>query len=143
MHLLLALALLQQPTPPQRPPRPNIPTQRFLDDMRSKNLEDVLALYTPDAVFTDPEGQTFSTPTAIRKLYIQVFATYDSDLHLNSSSLSINRDNKTGTAVDTGLYTEDLTVRATGVVLHPNGNYRFVWSLQPDGRWLISRMEWK
>ncbi len=111
--------------------------------MRSKNLEDVLALYTPDAVFTDPEGQTFSTPTAIRKLYIQVFATYDSDLHLNSSSLSINRDNKTGTAVDTGLYTEDLTVRATGVVLHPNGNYRFVWSLQPDGRWLISRMEWK
>jgi len=144
MLLILAAALLlQQPAPPPRPPRPNIPTQRFIDDMRSKNLEDVLALYTPDAVFTDPEGHTFATPAALRQLYIQVFATYDSDLQLTSASLSISRDNKTGTAVDTGSYTEALTVRATGAVLHPHGTYRFVWSLQPDGKWLISRMEWK
>jgi ketosteroid isomerase-like protein len=140
---LVAILLLQQPAPPQRPPRPDLPTQRFVDDMRSKNIEDVLALYTPDAVFSDPQGHTFSTPVAMRKLYQQVFATYDSDLHLNPTSVTVDRDNGIGVAVDSGTYTEDLTVRSTGEVLHPAGAYRFVWKLQPDGHWLLTRMEWK
>ena len=102
--------------------RPQLPDTRFVDDMRTKNLEDVLSLYTANAVFLDPEGHRFATPAALRSLYVQVFATYDSD------------------------YTEDLRTRATGEVQHLCGGFRFDWVRQPSGtgqaRWLIERMQW-
>jgi ketosteroid isomerase-like protein len=143
IRLLLAALLMQQPPLPPRPPRPNLPTQRFIDDLRTKNLDDILALYAPEAVFVDPEGHTFATPAARRAFYEQIFATYDSDLVLNSSSLSISRDGGTGTAVDRGTYTEVLTVRATGAVRHPHGSYILTWHLQPNGAWLITRVVWQ
>ena len=138
--LLLAATVFFQSAAPS----PNLPTQRWILDMQAKNLEDVLSLYTPDAVFVDPTGSQFTTPQALRKLYTQVFATYDSDLTRGKGTIAIQGDPQLpGTiAVESAAYTEDLRTRATNTVAHLCGDYRFTYILQKDGHWLISRMEW-
>ncbi len=138
---LAAALLLQSPTPAQSP---NLPTQRWILDMQAKNLEDVLSLYTPDAVFIDPKGHQFTTPDALRKLYQQVFATYDSDLTRGKGTIAIQGDPQVAgaVAVEAADYTENLTTRATKTIAHVCGDYRFTYILQKDGNWLISRMEW-
>ena len=112
--------------------------------MQAKNLEDVLSLYTPDAVFIDPKGHQFTTPDALRKLYQQVFATYDSDLTRGKGTIAIQGDPQVAgaVAVEAADYTENLTTRATKTIAHVCGDYRFTYILQKDGNWLISRMEW-
>ena len=112
--------------------------------MQTKNLEDVLALYTPDAVFIDPDGHQFATPDALRKLYQQVFATYDSDITRGKGTIAIQGNPQVpgAIAVEAADYTENLRTIATNTTAHICGGYRFTYLLQPDGHWLISRMEW-
>jgi len=143
MHLLFFIALLlQAPTP--NAASPVLPTQQWIQDMQTKNLEDVLALYTPDAVFVDPEGHQFATPDALRKLYTQVFATYDSDLTRGKGTIAIqgNPEVAGAVAVESAEFTENLRTRATNTTAHLCGDYRFTYVLQQNGHWLISRMEW-
>jgi ketosteroid isomerase-like protein len=55
--------------------------------MHDKQEDAILTSYTPGAVFIDPSGKRFSTPEQRRKLYDQVFATYDSDLHFDRPTI--------------------------------------------------------
>lgn len=134
--LCLIALLLQLTLPPPRP-APAIPDERFVRDLHDKNVADVLTLYTPDAIFVGPEHHRYTGP-ALRKLYEQVTATFDSDLHLKR--LGLTRDNDTAT--EHGTYTETLRDRATGAVQHIHGTYHFRAQAQPDGRWLFTRMAW-
>jgi len=121
-----------------------LPTQRWIQDMQTKNLGDVLTLYTRDAVFVDPDGHQFATPEALRKLYTQVFATYDSDLTRGKGTIAVQDNPQVAgaIAVESAEYSEDLRTRATNTTAHLCGEYRFTYILQQDGQWLISRMEW-
>jgi ketosteroid isomerase-like protein len=119
----------------------NLPTQRFADDLRSKNLEDVLKLYTPRAVFVDPSGRRYRGPAALRDLYSRVFATFDSDIVMNSES--ITQGKRSNVCIEAGSFTENLRTRATGTSMHSVGSYRFTYALQSNGEWLLSRQEWK
>ena len=141
--LIFAAALLFQNAPAQ-PTTPDLPTQRWIQDMQTKNLDDVLALYTPDAIFIDPSGKQFSTPDALRKLYEQVFATYDSDLSRGKGTITIqgNPEVPGAIAIEAADYTENLRTRATNTTVQVCGGYRFTYILQQNGHWLISRMEW-
>ena len=112
--------------------------------MQAKSLEDILSLYTPDAVFIDPTGKQFTTPDALHKLYEQVFATYDSDLTRGKGTIAVQGDPQVpgAIAVEAAEYNENLHTRATNTTAHVCGDYRFTYILQQNGHWLISRMEW-
>lgn len=118
----------------------DLPTQRFVDDLRTKN-RDILRLYTADAVFVDPSGRLRGT-AALRSLYTRIFATYDSDLTLMRNHISNTTAGATELSTESGTYTENLRVRSSGKMQRFRGTYRFTYQHQPDGRWFISRQEW-
>jgi len=111
--------------------------ERFVRDLHQKKIDDVLTLCTPDAVFVNPDGSQ-ATGAGLRKLYEQVTAAFDSDLHL--SPMSIQRHGKTAT--ESGTYTETLGHRDTGRIDHVPGTYCFAMRRDSDGRWRYTRMEW-
>jgi ketosteroid isomerase-like protein len=118
----------------------SLPTDRFLGDMRTKNIRDVLALYTPNAVFIDPSGKRYRGSGALRGLYKKVFATFDSDLVMKEQTLLPGTHPQV--CIESGVYDEDLRLRSNGSVHHYAGSYRFTYELQSTGQWLLSRMEW-
>ena len=150
MHPLVLLSLLLQPAPLSIIPHlaknqpPALPTREFVYAMHSKNIDGVLTLYSPDAVFTDPEGHTFNTPQALRSLYEQVFATYDSDLDFTRTSIKVKGDqNKAGTTVlEADNYHETLRTRKTNQVQEVCGQCIFTWVRTDDGRWLMTSQVW-
>ncbi len=115
----------------------NVLDERFVADLHDKKIEDVLTLYTADAVFVNPDG-TEATGPGLRKLYEKVTAAYDSALHLKR--VSLKRD--INTMIEDGTYTEELVHRDSGKVDHLMGTYRFTMHLAPGGKWLFTRMEW-
>lgn len=124
---------------------PSLPVRQFVSDMRTKNIDDVLQLYAPDAVFVDPNGNKFATPDDLRKLYEQVFATYDSDIEFTRTSLKLVKGDasKVGSlAVETDAYRENLLARKTKQVQVVCGESTSSWVRQDDGRWLMSSQTW-
>jgi ketosteroid isomerase-like protein len=110
---------------------------RFVRDLHDKKIDDVLTLYTADAVFVNPDG-TEVTGTGLRGLYEKVAATFDSDLHLKRNRFNRNRDQ----VEESGTYTEALGHRDSGKVENTDGTFHFVMRLGADGMWRYSRMEW-
>ena len=110
---------------------------RFVLDLHEKKIDDVLTLYTEDAVFVNPDGSEASG-AGLRKLYEQVAKAYDSDLHLQRTGLKRSLN----TVIEDGSYTEALVHRDTGKVDDVKGTYRFTMHLDADGQWRFSRMEW-
>jgi ketosteroid isomerase-like protein len=110
---------------------------RFVRDLHDKKMDDVLTLYTADAVFVNPDGSTATGP-GMRKLYEQVFAAFDSDLHLKPAHFGRHGD----TGVEDGTYEEALGHRDTGKVDQIHGTFRFSMRRDSDGQWRYTRMEW-
>jgi ketosteroid isomerase-like protein len=112
-------------------------TERFVRDLRSKNVPDEVALFTPDAVFIDP-GHHVTGTRSIRALCEKVAATFDSDIaltaqrHVNAGRLDF----------ETGTFRENLRVRKTGHVQPYRGTYTFTLRRDADGRRRFSRMLW-
>jgi ketosteroid isomerase-like protein len=117
-----------------------LPTRRWIDDMREKNLADVTALLTTDIVFVDPGEKTFRGLTDVQRLYAQVFATFDSKMTFDRPVLYSGRAHHV--CIEKGDYQEDLRDRNTGMVSHYSGRYRFVYRHVPKLGWCISRQEW-
>jgi hypothetical protein len=136
MRLLLAVALLipsaAAPVFPHHKAPPTLPTRQFAEDMHSKDVEDIRSLYTTDAIFTDPTGQTFTGADSLRKLYEQIFATYDSDISFTQLSLAV-ADGQSK-AVETDQYQETLLTKATKAVNQSCGICTSACILQSDGR---------
>jgi uncharacterized protein (TIGR02246 family) len=137
---LLAFALFLVPfATSQKRPLPPIQSERFARDLHDKNIDDVLLIYTPDAVFTDPDGKTFKGTDEIRKLYEQVTSAYDSDLHLHRTSFEQTH----AFGIEHGTYTETMHNRSTGATQEVHGTYVFLHERQSDGTWLIAHQKWK
>jgi ketosteroid isomerase-like protein len=110
---------------------PSLPVRQFVSDMRTKNI--------------DPNGNKFATPDDLRKLYEQVFATYDSDIEFTRTSLKLVKGDasKVGSlAVETDAYRENLLARKTKQVQVVCGESTSSWVRQDDGRWLMSSQTW-
>jgi hypothetical protein len=88
-------------------------------------------------VFVNPDGSEHTGP-ALRKLYEQVTAAFDSDLHLKCVGVKRNLN----TLIEDGTYTEKLGHRDSGKIDRVHGTYRFTVHLDADGKWRYSRMEW-
>ena len=138
--MLFLLALLALPSVAQSSVDTQaspLPDARFVRDLREKKIDDVLRLYTADAVFVQPDG-TKVGGAALRKLYEQVTGALDSDLHLHAAKV----ERKGNEAVEAGAYSETLRHRDTGKTEDVHGSYRFAGRRCADGSWRFTRMEW-
>jgi ketosteroid isomerase-like protein len=118
--------------------------RRFVADLKTKNMDGVLSLYTPGAVFIQPDSTKVIGLDALRRLYVTTFATYDSDLSLEDPESPESHPVPLGSTlcVHSGHYTESLRTRKDGTIAHVRGTYSFTYKRTKDGRWLITRMRW-
>jgi ketosteroid isomerase-like protein len=116
-----------------------LPTERLSNDMRTKNIADVMTLYDDRAAFVDPDGTQYRGRAALYSLYERVFATLDTNIVMVGREW---RSTAARACIENGQYKEDLRVRPTGTTHHYEGNYSITYKRQSDGVWRISRQEW-
>jgi uncharacterized protein (TIGR02246 family) len=104
----------------------------------ARQLDQVMELYAPDAVFLPGTGDRITGRAAIR-------AAFKTALEINTSNLSVRSivTEDSGTlAYDSGDYREAITPVSGGGQRELQGNYVVVFRRQPDGKWLIIQHVW-
>lgn len=110
----------------------------WVQDLRTKQLEAILKLYAPDAVFLQPTGERISGSAALHDLFQTIMATFNSDLTLHSQNLETSGD----LAYDSGDFQETLTTIATAAKITTKGCYIIIFKRQPNGSWQIVQHVW-
>ncbi len=124
--------------PARQVPIPPIQNDRFVRDLREKNIDDLLHLYTPRATFVDPDGHEFLGYDQLRRRFQQMSPASDRALHLETTSIK-----RTYTAViEHGRFTETVRNPTTGATKEFRGSYVFLHEKQPNGDWLIAHQRW-
>jgi uncharacterized protein (TIGR02246 family) len=105
---------------------------------RQKKLDEVTALYAPNASFLTGSGDRISGRSAIRALFKTAMAGHTSDLIPRSLATEVSGN----LAYDSGDYLETITT-STGVTKKElKGNYVIIFRRQRNGRWLIVQHVW-
>ncbi len=105
---------------------------------RQKQLDNVVALYAPDAVFLTGTGDRFSGRDAIRAVFKTAMEGHTSDLTPRSLVTEVSGN----LAYDSGDYLETI-IPASGVAkTELKGNYVIIFKRQPRGKWLIIEHVW-
>jgi ketosteroid isomerase-like protein len=107
--------------------------EAWVQDLHTKQLEPILKFYAPDAVFLQPAGERISGAAALRSLFQNIMATFDSGLALHSRNLEASGD----LAYDSGDFEETLTTIATGAKISAKGSYIIIFKRQTNGSWQI------
>lgn len=107
--------------------------EAWVQDLRTKQLEPILKFYAPDAAFLQPSGERLTGSAALRTLFQNIMAAFNSDLVLHSQNLETSGD----LAYDSGDFQESLTTIATGAKINSKGSYILIFKRQPNGAWLI------
>jgi ketosteroid isomerase-like protein len=107
--------------------------EAWVQDLHTKQLEPILKFYAPDVVFLQPTGERIAGSAALRALFQNIMATFNSDLTLHSQNLEASGD----LAYDSGDFTESLTAIATGAKMSSKGSYIIIFKRQKDGNWQI------
>ena len=98
----------------------------WVQDLRTKQLEPILKFYASDAVFLQPNGDRITGSAALRALFQNIMATFNSDLTLHSQNLETSGD----LAYDSGDFQETLTTIATGAKINSKGCYIMILKRQ-------------
>jgi uncharacterized protein (TIGR02246 family) len=106
--------------------------------LHSKQLDQLLALYAPDAVFLQPSGERITGKPAIRELCKKIMETFTSDITLHG----IDTEHSGDLAYDSGEYNEALVKLSDDSRAEVQGNYLMIFKRQPDGSWLIVQQMW-
>jgi ketosteroid isomerase-like protein len=143
LGLATILALTLYPSAGANPQASTIATlakirEIWVQDLRTKQLEPILKLYAPDAVFLQPTGERITGSAALRTLFQTIMATFNSDLTLHSQNLETSSD----LAYDSGNFEETLTNIATGARITSKGSYIIIFRRQPDRSWQIVQHVW-
>jgi len=112
--------------------------EAWVQDLRTKQLECILKFYASDAVFLQPNGDRITGSAALRTLFQNIMATFNSDLTLHSRNLEASGD----LAYDSGDFEETLTIIATGAKITSKGSYIMIFKRQPAGSWQIIQHAW-
>jgi ketosteroid isomerase-like protein len=110
----------------------------WVQDLRAKRLEPILKSYAADAAFLLPAGERITGSVALRGLFQNIMAAFDSDLTLHSRNLEASGD----LAYDSGDFEETLTVIATGAKINSKGSYIIIYKRQGNGSWQIVQQVW-
>lgn len=116
-----------------------LPTQRWVRDMREKNIRGIKKLLSKDIVFSD-NGKTFRGSAAVNDVYRHAFTAFDSQLTMHPTAHLWDGTQRTCT--ETGIFEEDLRTRSDGSTKHYSGGYVFGFRLVGKNRWEMSRQEW-
>ena len=106
--------------------------QEWIDGLKAGDAEKIAAIYAPDAVNCNPQGDCVKGPAAVADQYRKVIAKFghaDSGM-VRGSALHVDGD----LAYESG-YAE--AHFPGGAVLR--GRYSTVWKRQADGHWKIFR----
>jgi uncharacterized protein (TIGR02246 family) len=112
--------------------------EEWAKDLHAKQLEPLVMLYAPDAVFLQPTGERIVGREAIRELCRKVMAAMTSDISLRSAVTEHSGD----LAYDSGEFSETLVSVTDGSKTDARGSYLMVFKRQADGRWLILEQVW-
>jgi len=112
--------------------------EAWVQDLRTKQLEPILKFYASDAVFLQPNGDRITGSAALRTLFQNIMATFNSDLTLHSQNLETAGD----LAYDSGDFQETLTTIATGAKINSKGSYIMIFKRQANGSWQIIQHAW-
>ena len=110
----------------------------WVQDLHDKKLEPILKFYAPDAAFLQPSGDRITGASALRNLFQNIMATFDSSLTLRSLSLETSGD----LAYDSGEFVESLTNIASGAKISSKGSYVIIYKRQAGGAWQIVQHVW-
>ena len=143
LALAAILALTFSPTATAAPQASTVVTlgkirEAWVQNLRSKQLEPILKFYAPDAVFLQPTGERITGSAALRSLFQNIMATFNSDLILHSQNLETSGH----LAYDSGDFEETLTAIATGAKITSKGSYIIIFKHQPNGSWQIVQQVW-
>jgi ketosteroid isomerase-like protein len=112
--------------------------EAWVQDLRTKKLEPILAFYAPDAAFLQPTGERITGAAALRTLFQTIMATFNSDLTLSSKNLETSGN----LAYDSGDFEETLTNTASGAKISSKGSYVIIYKRQSNGSWQIVQHVW-
>jgi ketosteroid isomerase-like protein len=110
----------------------------WVRDLHDKQLEPILKFYASDAAFLQPSGERITGATALRNLFQNIMATFDSDLTLRSLKLETSGD----LAYDSGEFVETLTNISTGAKISSKGSYIIIYRREAGGAWQIVQHVW-
>ena len=104
-------------------------------DWSAKKLDQVMSLYSPDAVFFATDGGRFAGASTIRDFFQKTLATNDPTIHMRR----VATEQSGKLAYETGEYRE--TIVSGGHSSDFEGHYLLVLRNQ-SGRWLIAEQMW-
>jgi ketosteroid isomerase-like protein len=107
--------------------------EAWVQDLHTKQLEPILKIYAADAAFLQPSGERLTGSAALRTLFQNIMATFNSDLALHSENMETSGD----LAYDSGDFKESLATISTGAKISSQGSYILIFKRQPNGAWLI------
>ena len=107
-------------------------------DLRAKQLDQIAALYAPDAVYLLPSGARVTGRPAIREACKKIMDNFTSEITFES----LASDHSGDLAYDSGEYHESLIKLSDQTRAEVQGNYMMVLKRQPDGTWLIAEQMW-
>jgi ketosteroid isomerase-like protein len=111
---------------------------QWAQELHDKQLDQIIALYAPDAAFLAPSGGRFTGQAEIRGLFKTIMDTVTSNITFHSIVTESSGD----LAFDSGDYNETLVPTKSGPDQHYKGDYLIVFRRQKDGRWLIVQQVW-
>ncbi len=111
---------------------------QWADDLRNKRLEEITALYAPDAAFLSGDVGRVTGRPAIHDLCKKVMAAVNSRIVMHS----VRTEHSGDLAFDSGDFEETLTKLSDGTSQNAQGSYLMVLKRQSDGKWLIVEHMW-
>jgi uncharacterized protein (TIGR02246 family) len=107
-------------------------------NLHAKQIDQLAALYAPDAVYLQPSGARVTGRPAIRDVCKKIMDHFNSDIAFHS----LASDHSGDLAYDSGEYRESLIKLSDKTDAEVQGNYVMIFKRQPDGTWLIAEQMW-
>lgn len=112
--------------------------ERWAKLWSEKQLDSLIEMYAPDAVFLTGQGARITGRPAIRALFKTAFDQINPQLSVHN----LSAEQADSLAYESGEYTETLTPVAGGPGRNGKGNYVIILRRGGDGKWMIIQHVW-
>ena len=106
--------------------------------LNAKQLDPLMSLYAPNAVFLQPTGARINGAPLIRAMTQKIWSSLSPNITMHSVTTKIACD----MAYDEGGFQETLTSISNGAKQHTQGQYLMIFKRDMHGKWLIVEQVW-